>query len=271
MLAVLTWDLDPVMFRGAVPLRYYGLIFALAVVGAFFLWRWQMRRGGHPDAVSAPALAYGLVAAIVGARLGHCLFYDLERCLASPLAVFQVWRGGLSSHGATFGLVLALILYARRYRLPLAEVTDRFSFGAALGATLVRLGNFANSEVVGRTTDGTWGVRFPRYDRLPLAQVPPRHPSQLYEATLGLAVLGLLLVVDRRLGEKRRRGLLSALFLTLYFAGRFVVEFYKEYQALDPQSPLTMGQILSLPPLLWGAIWLLVLVLGRGGSATEPA
>jgi prolipoprotein diacylglyceryl transferase len=309
---VVTWDLDPILLRGgSIPLRYYGLIFALTVVAGFFLFRWQMRRGGHPDQQSGVFLGYALAATLVGARLGHCLFYDLERSLQSyGLFVLKVWQGGLSSHGATAGLVVAIWLFSRRSSIPLAEVTDRFSFSAALGACTIRVANFLNSEIVGRPTDGTWGVRFPRHDRgLPLSQVPLRHPSQLYEAALGLGVLAALLAVDRRQhrrsggkarsaaaesarpgrrpgetehrrsgGKARsaaaesarpgrrpgRRGLLSALFLTLYFSGRLVVELFKEHQALAPGSPVTMGQILSVPPLLWGAIWLGRLAFGSG-------
>jgi phosphatidylglycerol:prolipoprotein diacylglycerol transferase len=258
---VITWDPDPVLLHGPTPLRYYGLVFAVTTVAAFFLWRWQMRRAGHSDEVLAPFLAYGLVGVVVGARLAHCLFYDWERCVAQPWFVFAVWLGGLSSHGATAGLIAALVLYARRYRLPLSDAADRLSFGAALGATTVRLANFLNSEIVGRPTDGSWGVRFPRHDQgLPLDRVPLRHPSQLYEAALGLVLLGVLLLVDRRLGEKRPRGLLSALFLVLYFSGRFVLEYFKAYQTLDPgRWPLTMGQLLSLPPLALGLVWLALL------------
>jgi len=257
-----TWDLDPFLFHGgSVPLRYYGLIFAVTIVAGFFLWRWQMRRGGHPEQKTAAFLAYGIVGTVAGARLVHCLFYDLYRFLASHgLYLLQVWRGGLSSHGATVGLLLALVIFARRNAVPIAEATDRFSFAAALGACTIRVANFVNSEIVGRPTDGTWGVRFPRYDRgLPLSQVPLRHPSQLYEAALGLLVLASLLAVDRFRGEQRRRGLLSALFLTLYFSGRVVLELYKEHQALASDAPLTMGQILSLPPLLGGVVWLVLL------------
>jgi phosphatidylglycerol:prolipoprotein diacylglycerol transferase len=253
-----TWDLDPVLFDGATPLRYYGLIFALTVVGGFFLWRWQMHRGGHDEQTSAIFLVYGLVAVVLGARLGHCLFYDYEHCFSPWYTVLMVWKGGLASHGATLGLVLALLIYSWRHGLPFSEAIDRFSFAAALGAGTVRLGNFFNSEIVGRPTDGSWGVRFPLYDRVPLEQVPLRHPSQLYELGLGLVVLGVLLLVDRRLGEERPRGLLAALFFVSYFIGRFVVEYFKEYQALAPGG-LTMGQWLSVAPVLFGAGWMVVI------------
>jgi len=237
-------------------------------------------------------MAYGLVGVVLGARLGHCLFYDLQRCLASPLTVLEVWEGRLASHGATVGLAAALLLFAWHNRIPLAEVTDRFSIVAALGACTIRIANianFLNSEIVGRVTDGGWGVRFPPFDRgLPLDQVPLRHPSQLYEAALGLAVLVVLLLVDRRYKERRARsrgatlecgvehargrprGLLSALFLTLYFAGRIAVELFKERQTL-PHFPLSMGQLLSLPPLAVGLWWLLRLRRPPRPRATCPS
>ena len=121
---------------------------------------------------------------------------------------------------------------------------------------------------MGRATDGSWGVRFPRYDHVPLEQVPLRHPSQLYELGLGLAVLGLLLLVDHRLGEQRRpRGLLGALFFVSYFSGRFVVEYFKEYQALAPGG-LTMGQWLSVIPASLGAAWL-VLIWRRSAAGAR--
>jgi len=128
---------------------------------------------------------------------------------------------------------------------------------AALGALMVRIGNFMNSEIVGRVTDVPWAVKFSRcvYDNhLPLDKVPGRHPSQLYEVFLGLFVLLSLYLCDRRLKEERPLGLLAFLFFLLYFSGRFIVEFFKEYQTLSPdRSPLTMGQYLSIPFILIGA------------------
>jgi phosphatidylglycerol---prolipoprotein diacylglyceryl transferase len=253
---MLTWDLDPVLLAGSTPLRYYNLLLAASIVGGFFLWRWQLRRSGRSEALAARFLAYGLIGAIVGARLGHYLLYDLQRLIASPLSLLQLWQGGLASHGAAVGLALALLLFAQRNGLPFADVADRLTFGVALAAVLVRIGNFCNSEIVGRPTDGTWGVRFPRFDLVPLAQVPLRHPSQLYEAGLGLVLLVLLLLVDRHSGERRRRGLLSALLLVVYFGGRIVVERFKQPEGIAAGSALTLGQILSLPPLLLGVVWL---------------
>ena len=162
-----------------------------------------------------------------------------------------------ASHGAVIGLILAMWLFTKRRGVPFLEGADRFAFSAALGATLVRLGNFFNSEIVGRIVeDQSWGVRFSRcvYDRqLPVA--PLRYPTQLFEFFLGLFVLLCLYLVDRGMGrEKRPRGLMISVFFLVYFAGRFVVEFWKEYQTLDAMNALTMGQLLSVPPFLIGVI-----------------
>lgn len=215
-----------------------------------------MLRGGHDEETIGQFVIYGVLGVLVGSRLGHCFFYDMERCFNPVTNVFKVWQGGLSSHGATIGLSLGLILYAYRKSLHVAEVTDRFSMCAAIGAILVRIANFINSEIVGRPTGGSWGVRFPRHDRVPLSEVPLRHPSQLYEVGLGILVLVVLFVLDRHFKEKRRRGLLSAVFLITYFSGRFFVEFFKAHQTLNPNAFLTMGQWLSIPGVAIGGYWL---------------
>jgi prolipoprotein diacylglyceryl transferase len=255
--AVFVWDVSPVLLTlGPIQVRYYGLLFALMLIGGYYIWQWQMLRGGHTQAEAEGFFLWGAVAVIAGARLGQVLFYDPKRYLANPIEILYVWKGGLASHGATLGLVLVLILYARHLNLSRLEILDRFSMSAALGALMVRIGNFMNSEIVGRVTDVPWAVKFPRciYDKhLPLDRVPARHPSQIYEVFLGLFVLLSLYLVDRKYKEERPLGLLAWLFFILYFSGRFVVEFFKEYQALSPdKSLLTMGQWLSIPFVLIG-------------------
>jgi len=254
-----TWDVDPVLLQlGALTIRYYGVIFGMVFIGGHYILRWQIMRGGGTDDDARDFVVIGVVAVLVGSRLGHVIFYEPGRALRDPLWIFMIWKGGLASHGATIGLILGMFHYASRKGQTWLECSDRFSFAAALGATLVRAGNFVNSEIVGRVTDGTWGVRFPRYDH-DAVQAPLRHPSQLYEVGLGLAVLGSLWVIDRAAGrEERPRGLLVASFCALYFTGRFFVEWFKEYQTLSQSFPLTMGQCLSIPAALagwWGIRW----------------
>jgi len=257
-----TWEPNPEIFRiGAFAVRYYGLLFVGVFIGGFYLLRWQFMRVGWKEQDVSDFVIPGMLAVIIGSRLGHVVFYEPGYYFSHPVEIIKFWKGGLASHGATLGLVVAGWWFARKKHMSFAEFGDRFSFSAAVGAALVRLGNFFNSEIVGRATDQTWGVRFPlcHEDRmLPLDQIPLRHPSQLYEFLMGGAILGILLLVDKKLGEKRPRGLLVALFLVLYFMARFIVEFFKEFQGdLKEVGGLTMGQLLSIPLFLAGVAWMI--------------
>ncbi|MCK5796978.1 MAG: prolipoprotein diacylglyceryl transferase [Deltaproteobacteria bacterium] len=257
---VWTWNVDPILAPGFPPLRIYGLLAAFAIVGGFLLFRWQMLRAGHDEVTTTLALPIGLVSLIVGARLGHCIAYDLFRCFHPPWRVLAIWQGGLASHGALVGLLLALPLYARRHRLSFVDLLDRLAFGGAWGVLCVRVGNFFNSEIVGRPTSGTWGVRFLRFDHgLALTQIPPRHPVQLYEALLGLGILTLFLLIDRRQGETRPRGLLASLFFLLYFGGRIALEPFKARLVLPSDAIFSMGQLLSFGPTLLGLMGLIAI------------
>jgi len=155
--------------------------------------------------------------------------------------------------------------FSIKHKLRFIEILDRFSMSAAAGAAAVRLGNFFNSEIVGRDTDVPWAVQFVIYDRMMGLSPIPRHPSQLYEFALGIFVLISLYLADRKAGlEKRPAGLLSGMFLTLYFGGRFCIEFFKEYQTdLKDAQSLTMGQYLSIIPFIAG-IGLVLWALTKG-------
>lgn len=271
-LATFTFNLDPVLVHlGPLQIRYYGAVFALTLLVAFWVWRRQMLRGGYSAAVAERFLAWGTIATLAGARLGHCLFYEPARYLSDPLTILFFWEGGLASHGATIGLLLALFLFARSHRVRTLELVDRFAMSAAVGASGIRLANFLNSEVVGREATVPWAVHFMRYEDHGAAA---RHPSQLYEFALGLTVLLALALVDRWAGrEKRLRGLMTGLFLALYFGGRFFVEFFKEYQTdferADLGQTITMGQMLSIVPFVAG-VALLVWVKRHPRTAPPP-
>ena len=233
-------------------IRYYSLIFVAVFLGGHALLKWQIERAGGPAEDANDFIVYGVLGVLVGARLGHVLFYDLDKALENPAWVLEIWTGGLASHGAVLGLITAMFLFTKRRGISFLEGSDRFSFSAALGATLVRVGNLLNSEIVGKRTDGTWGFRFPLFDRNE-HPAPLRHPSQIYEIFLGTLVFASLFLIDKKLGkEKRPRGAMISAFFVLYFCGRFIVEFFKEYDGISPDSPLRMGQILSLPGILLG-------------------
>ena len=248
------FSLDPTLIHlGPLQIRYYGIIFAITVFIGFLLWRQQMFRGGYSPDIVYGFVLWGIAAVLIGARLGHCLFYEPTYFFSYPVRMIFFWNGGLSSHGAFIGIVITLFVFARKHHIKVIELMDRFSMSSAIGAVGIRLANFFNSEIVGRQTDLPWAVRFKYYDNGMVA----RHPSQLYEVALGISVLLVLYIVDRYTGqEKRPRGLLAGLFLMLYFAGRFFVEFFKEYQVFE-NSFFTMGQVLSLIPFLCG-VYLLV-------------
>jgi len=243
-------------------LRYYSMLFVGVFLGGYALLKWQIERGGGPAEDAGDFIVYGVLGVLLGARLGHVLFYDLDKALADPAWIFKIWTGGLASHGAVLGLITAMFIFTRRRGIPFVEGSDRFAFSAALGAALVRLGNLLNSEIVGRVVpDQSWGFRFKRYGedaRLP--EIPLRYPTQIAEMLLGFGVLGALYLFDKRLGrEKRPRGALISMFFLLYFIGRFCVEFYKEYEGNGGKPlglPITMGQFLSLPGILIGVVGL---------------
>ncbi len=294
------WTADPVLFSlpdflGGRGIRYYGVLYAIALMGGYYFWQWQMLRGGREKKQAERFLTIGIVAVIVGARLGHCLFYEPERYLKNPIEILKFWEGGLSSHGTTVALLFTFWYFARKEKMKFREVFDRVSFAIAWGAAIIRIGNFMNSEIVGRMTEGPFKTKFPRHDHgllrdcaqkcgevandvctmvgdrcVDVSQVPWRHPSQLYEAAMGFAILGLLLLVDRHFGEsKRPLGLFGSIFLVVYFTGRFLVEFVKEYQSQAP-SGLTIGQYLSMPFILLGiyGIWH---ALKHGRPTAQPA
>ncbi len=260
------WNFDPVAFVIPwlhIPVRYYGIIFGLVLIGGFFLFRWQVLRGAGTEDEAYGFILPGALGVVVGARLGHVLFYNFDHFLRDPMWAFRIWEGGLASHGAVLGLIVAVGYHSRRWRRPFWDTCDRFIFSAALGASLVRLANFLNSEIVGRITDGPFGVRFPRFDQMPAELTPARFPSQLAEFGLGLTILGVLFWLDARLGrEKRPRGALTAVFLILYFTGRFLVEFIKERHGDADDLFLSRGQMLSIPGLALG-LWLLWTIVKR--------
>lgn len=248
----IVWKTDPLAFRlGPVGMRYYTILLIATFVLGYFLWRRQALRGGYePRSVKKFSIVL-VIATVLGAHLGHAFFYYPSWYLSRPFEIIAFWHGGFSSHGAALAIAVACGFYARNQKVSLFDVWDRMTFPAAVGATLVRIGNFFNSEVVGRETDASWGMRFIRYDSGSVL----RHPSQLYEAALGALVLASLWAADRLAGgEERPRGLLTGIFLTVYFAGRFFVEFFKEHQSLPQDSPLTLGQYLSIPGVAAGIL-----------------
>jgi phosphatidylglycerol:prolipoprotein diacylglycerol transferase len=262
---------DPVIVHiGPAALRWYGLMYLLGFAGAWWLGRRRALRPGSPlgPARLDDLIFYGALGVIVGGRIGYILFYDFAGWLADPLLLLRIWQGGMSFHGGLLGVLVAMLWFARRYRLDFLEVTDFVAPLVPVGLFFGRIGNFINGELWGAPTGLPWGMRVPCARHLDLCVnklgldaatrlTPPLHPNQLYEAGLeGLLLFALLWWYSAR---PRALGKVSGLFLVGYGCVRFLIEFVRM-----PDSQLgylafgwlTMGQLLSLPMLLAGG-WLL--------------
>jgi phosphatidylglycerol---prolipoprotein diacylglyceryl transferase len=268
-----TWNLSPIVASGGgLTLRWFTLFwFSELALGCWALSR-QVRRGGGDDEDVADLAAYVWLGLLCGARLGQGLFYDFERMIERPMWLFELATGGLSGHGGALGVVVAVWLFAKRRGMSALGVTDRLCFSAAITATIHRLANLFNSELVGKPTDGSWGIRFPLYDGAfgyeGALDGPLRHPSQLYEVAIGLCVLCVLLLCDRLWQrEARPRGALTGVLLISYFSARFLIEFLKAPELGESPSWLNMGQLLSLPFIVAGLYVLAQSLRKRAKSA----
>lgn len=265
-LAAITWDVDPVIFeifgRG---IRWYGLFFALGllILGPMIEGRIWKREKLNPEWMNS-LFVYVVLGTILGARLGHVLFYDPSYYLANPSKIFAVWEGGLASHGGTIGIIVAVWIYSRRVtKRSILWTLDRLAVPTGLAAALIRLGNLMNSEIFGRPTDLPWGFVFPRasefagYAEKGLT-IPACHPTQIYEAVAYLLVFALCMYLYwGRDAARRYPGLILGYFLLGVFGFRLFVESIKNVQesweiGLVQHYGLNMGQLLSIPFILAG-------------------
>ena len=243
------WNADPELIRlGSLAIRWYGLLYALSFLFGTLLMSWMFRRENKPPETIDRLLIYMLVAVVVGARLGETLFYHPSFFFQHPLEIFKVWKGGLSSHGGVIGILLALYIYSRKTPdQSFLWILDRICLVVALGGTLIRIGNFFNSEIIGIPTHSNWGVVFQRIDNL------PRHPAQLYESATYFILFLILITVYRSVDTTKYKGILAGLFLSIGFTSRFFIEFVKENLVFrDSEVILNMGQRLSIPVILLG-------------------
>jgi phosphatidylglycerol---prolipoprotein diacylglyceryl transferase len=269
LLTALVWDFSNTAFHiGTWSVRWYGILFALGFfVGQIILTR-IYEAEGKPASLVDVITFYMIIGTVVGARLGHCLFYEPEQYLKNPLEILKIWHGGLASHGATVGILFALWLFSRREKLSYLWVLDRIVIVVGLGGAFIRLGNMMNSEIIGRPTDLPWGVIFP-LNPDGLSQVA-RHPTPLYEAGFCFLLVGGLYLIWRHYKAATPRGLIFGLFVVLLFTQRFLLEFLKENQVpFENGLPLNMGQILSIPLILVGVV-VLMQAIRRGPEKVTP-
>ena len=255
----IVWNFDPVFFSiGSLDIRYYGLMWALAIlIGAKFFDNF-CKREGLPPKVSESIFIYGTLATIIGARLGHCLFYDPMEYLSKPWTIITGFRdGGMASHGAAIGLLIGLWLFSRKNKLPYIWSLDRIMIAVGIGGAVVRLGNLFNSEIFGMATTLPWGFEFVRSAKWVNEFAPAAvHPTQIYEALCYLVLFIILWWMYYKKDTARRRpGLMFGLFLIVLFGTRFLIEFIKNPQEdFEVNMLLNMGQLLSIPFILTGIV-----------------
>lgn len=250
---MISWDVNPEIFSiGSISIRWYGVLFAASFLIGFQIMTKIFKDENKSQKDLNDLLWYMIIGTIVGARLGHCLFYNPEYYLSNPLEILKTWKGGLASHGAAIGIVTAMYLYSKKkVGQSFLWVMDRVVITVALAGFFIRTGNLMNSEIIGKATDVPWAFKFVNaYVADPLT---PRHPAQLYEALAYLGIFILLYFIYKKSHTKIKEGFIFGLFLILIFAARFVIEFFKENQSAFEQGMMfNMGQLLSIPLILWG-------------------
>ena len=250
------WSVNPeIIGIGALSLRWYSVLFVSGFILGWYIFKWFFKREGVPVTLLDPLLYTLLIGTIVGARLGHCLFYQPDYYLGSWEGfweIFMPWKGGLASHGGTIALIIAMVWFARHYGrkhdFDFLWILDHLAIAVCFAACFIRLGNLFNSEIYGDVTTLPWGFVFELR-----GETLPKHPTQLYEA-FSYLILGIVLILlyKYRL-PKMYRGTFIGLFFIGCFGSRFLIEFIKEPQVgFESEMALNMGQWLSIPFVLLG-------------------
>ena len=259
------WNIDPVALRvGGIPIMYYSLLLIAGTVLSVWILKRVYKENGMPWEHLQILVMLSITGLFLGARLGHCLLYEYEYYFAHPLEILLpirvktdgsvVFSGyqGMASHGGLVGWMIAMVVYSRFTGEKVLRTLDTIALVLPLAAGFIRLGNLANSEIIGVETDLPWAFIFERVDLV------PRHPAQIYEALAYFFTFGVNLFLYRRFGLNRGRGVLLGNTLVLVFVARFLIEFIKERQVpFEDQMHLDVGQVLSIPFILLG-IFLLV-------------
>lgn len=254
------WNPDPEIINiFGFSLRYYGLFFVGGLVLCIYLLGRLFKKENLPPENLERLSTYVMIGIFVGARLGHCLFYEPSYYLSHPLEMILpitfppeggfkfIGYQGLASHGGVLGVLIALYFYARKTKHSMIDAVDLIVVVAGVSLGAIRLGNFMNSEIIGMPTTQPWGVIFERVDNI------PRHPAQLYEALAYFTVGAIMMILYHKLRPKLKNGILFGIATTLFFIARFLIEFVKENQVgFEDGMALNMGQLLSLPYIAIG-------------------
>ena len=260
ILNYINWNVDPEIINVfGIPIRYYGLLFVSGLILCIYILRRIYKRENFPSEHLEKLSIYGMIGILVGARLGHCLFYEPSYYLSHPLEMilpltfppdggikFTGYQG-LASHGGVLGLLIALYFYSRKTKHSIIDTIDLIAVVAGLSFGFIRLGNFMNSEIIGIPTTKPWGVIFERVDDV------PRHPAQLYEAISYFIIFAIMMILYKKMRDRLKNGFFFGLATVLFFTARFIIEFVKENQVeFEDGMTLNMGQLLSLPYIVVG-------------------
>jgi phosphatidylglycerol:prolipoprotein diacylglycerol transferase len=262
ILNYIVWSPTPEIFEitisgiGTIAPRWYGLLFAMGFVFGYIVMLKIFKKERIAVRILDQLATYMIIATIIGARLGHVLFYEPRSYFSDPIQILQVWKGGLASHGAGIAIIIALLLFSRKNNKPFIWIFDRISIVIALAGFFIRSGNLMNSEIYGMATTLPWGFKFVNVD----PSLIPKHPTQIYEALAYLLIFVFLWVVYLKRDGKPRPGFLFAMFMILVFSFRFFIEFLKEPQvAFESGMSLNMGQLLSIPFIVLGVATLIAI------------
>ena len=271
MLDFITWNVDPVLVHlGPLAIRWYGLLWAAGIWFALLIVQRLFKHEKLPEALLDQLFLYTVVGAILGARLGHCFFYEWQllkepvtilgitfeygnHYLSHPWELLYIWRGGLASHGGAIGILIAMYFFNRNVsKKGFVWIFDRLVIGVAICGASIRLGNLMNSEIYGSATSLPWGFIFVRS-----GETQPMHPTHIYEMIYCLITFAIVWWLYWKKEAYKKNGLIFGVFLIGIFGSRFALEFIKNNQEVfESNLSLNMGQILSLPFIIWG-IWLI--------------
>lgn len=255
-LAAITWNFDPVFISiGDLSIAYYGVLWGLAFLMGGFLFTKIVKREKLDTRMVDSAFITMLIWTVIGARLGHCMFYEQETYLHAPWKIITgIREGGLASHGAAIGLLIGIWIWTRKWKMPYVWMLDRIGIVVAIGGAFIRFGNLLNSEVYGTATDMPWGFIFVR-----AGETMPMHPTQIYEIIAYLITFATISHLYWRTKLSDKRGAIFGIFLIMLFGARLIIESIKQPQELWEQAMLlNMGQLLSIPFVIAGVVILAV-------------
>ena len=246
------------------PVRWYGLMWAAAFIVSHFFMNRIYKKEGRTDKQLDTLTLYIIIGTVLGARIGHCFFYDPDYYFAHLLDVLKVYEGGLASHGGAIGILIGMWLYCRKTKENWLWLADKLVVVVPIASMLIRIGNLINSEIVGKITTVSWGFKFPANDDDKInfetlgVPIPVRHPAQLYEAIFYFFLFIIMYWLWKNKREKVGPGFMFGIMCVCVFTFRFLIEFLKENQSsFENGLTLNMGQILSIPFVLIGSfmIW----------------